>query len=530
MTRTLAPTPAGAGMPEAGGRDLTGRVAAATPATRDRYADFLRVSSMLVVVLGHWLMTAVAWDGDMLAGTNILALTPGLWLATWVFQVMPLFFFVGGFANLRGVESVRRRGGGAAEFLAVRAGRLLRPTAVFAGVWLVLLLALPLAGAPEGPLGLVGGLLPQPLWFLATYLGVTALAPVMVRLHRRFGVRVLAGLGAAAALVDAARFTLDLPDLGYLNLALVWLGVHQLGFFYADGTLARCSRRALLGMAAAGLSTLILLVVSGAYPPSMVTLPGATESNMNPPTVCMLALTVWQVALVMLARPRMTGWLAGGRTWAAVVTAGSMAMSVFLWHMTALVGLLAVVVTARLPLPAPGTAAWWLSRPLWLAALAVLLVPLLLAFHRFERPPAARPEAPATARGGGLLAASLGVVCAVLGIFGFVTGGFSPLPDPGGSPLLLLRVDPVQSAAWLALGMLLLRAARTGAAAAPAVWWGAAAASAALLLPTLPAAAGTPLQIIAATPANAVLHGTTFAVAVGAAFAARARSITTRRR
>ena len=43
---------------------------------------------------------------------NVVGVTRGLWLLTWVLQVMPLFFFVGGFSNAKTYESMRRRGRG----------------------------------------------------------------------------------------------------------------------------------------------------------------------------------------------------------------------------------------------------------------------------------------------------------------------------------------------------------------------------------------------------------------------------------
>ena len=100
------------------------RVAAATPAERDRFADLVRVASILVVVAGHWLMAVVTWRDGRVEGGNALPLVPGLWLATWLLQVMPLFFFVGGLANLVSAG----RGGGWATFVRARAARLLRPT------------------------------------------------------------------------------------------------------------------------------------------------------------------------------------------------------------------------------------------------------------------------------------------------------------------------------------------------------------------------------------------------------------------
>src|SRR6266540_7224779 len=141
------------------------------------------------------------------------------------------------------------------------------------------------------------------------------------------------------------RLAAGIQEIGYLNLLVVWALVQQVGFFYADGSLERLSRRALAGLAAAGLAGLVVLTGTGLYPPSMVGLPG-DESNMSPPTVCILALTVWQVALVMLARGRVSAWLARRRPWTAVIAVGSMAMTVYLWHLTAMVTVLGLVLAA----------------------------------------------------------------------------------------------------------------------------------------------------------------------------------------
>src|SRR5215211_949520 len=54
------------------------RVAAATPAERDRFADLLRVASIVVVVAGHWLMAVVGWRGGRVEAGNAIALAPGL--------------------------------------------------------------------------------------------------------------------------------------------------------------------------------------------------------------------------------------------------------------------------------------------------------------------------------------------------------------------------------------------------------------------------------------------------------------------
>ena len=63
-----------------------------------------------------------------------------------------------------------------------------------------------------------------------------------------------------------------------------------------------------------------------------------------------------------------------------------MIMSVYLWHMTALIALTGLAMAAGgigLTLE-PGTGPWWLFRLIWLPAMALVLIPFLLIFMRFE--------------------------------------------------------------------------------------------------------------------------------------------------
>ena len=468
------------------------RVAAATPAERDRFADLLRVASILVVVAGHWLMAVVGWRGGRVEGGNAIALVPGLWLATWLLQVMPLFFFVGGLANLVSA----RRGGGWAGFVQGRAARLLLPTVAFLAVWTAAAAVLGAVGVPEAVLRPVTRLVVQPLWFLGLYLLVVALAPAMLRLHRRFGPAVAVWLALAAATADLAGRAVDVPGLdrlGDLNFLLVWLFAHQLGFLYADGTLPGWPRRAHLAMAAGGLAALAGLTASGAWPQSMVGLPGDRVSNMNPPSLCIVALTVWLVGLAMLVRDPVTRWLHRPRPWAMVVTAGSSLMTLFLWHLTALVLAVLVLHPLGLTQPPPGTPTWWALRPLWLLVPAAMLAPLVALFARFERPRPALWTATGglwTATGGLWTATGIpprravrspsggpsagpgrcrpsaagtaaGVAAVIVGLLGVAVGGIWPLPGSPGNPVGL-QLTPAASLLSLGAGMLLLGRGRLG--------------------------------------------------------------------
>ncbi len=368
-------------------RDLV----AATPATRDRYLDLLRAASILVVVFGHWLMAVLQWDDGRLETSNLLAEVRPLQLATWVLQVMPVFFFVGGTVNRAAILSARRRGAGWDEYLQGRVERLTRPVVPFALLWIGAAGALAMAGVSGGPARVVLRVMAQPLWFLAVYLIVIAMAPVFVSLHERWRWWVPAALAVTAAVIDVVGE--HVAGVGWTNYPVVFLFAHQLGFFAGDGTFAAWPGRRMLLAGATGLGALVALT-AGPYPTSMVGVTGEARSNMSPPTLCIVALAVLQVALVLLARPAVTRWLTRPRAWGAVIAVNTSIMTVFLWHLPALV-LVALLLLVGFPQPDVASAAWWLLRVPWFALMAVVLAGLVAIMGRFERgsgePPAAAP-------------------------------------------------------------------------------------------------------------------------------------------
>ncbi len=112
-------------------------LAAATPATRNRVVDLLRAGAICVVVLGHWLIAAVVVrDGELVPG-HLLELASWTHPLTWVFQVMPVFFLVGGYANALSWRSARTRDVPYAGWLRSRLRRLLVPVVPLLLTWLV---------------------------------------------------------------------------------------------------------------------------------------------------------------------------------------------------------------------------------------------------------------------------------------------------------------------------------------------------------------------------------------------------------
>ncbi|MGA5047525.1 acyltransferase family protein [Streptomyces arboris] len=437
-------------------------LAEATPDTRDRYVDLLRVASLGAVVLGHWMMAAVTPDGV----GNLLAVVPALQPLTWLLQVMPVFFFVGGFAHALSYRSLlRKRPEGStdsvyAAFLRARLQRLLRPTMVFVLVWGVAALLIQLLGGGGGLTGVTLRLVTQPLWFIGIYLAMVAFTPPLLRLHERYGWGAFAGLAGAAAAVDVLRFAAGVPYVEFLNFAFVWLAVHQLGFLRADGRLgvgpglATLRRPALL--AGGGLITAVTLVAAGPYPLSMVGMPGEKVSNMAPPTLALLCHGLWLVGAVELLRAPAARLLARPRAWRTVVAANGVAMTAFLWHLTAMLGVYGAMLALDLPLPEPATAAWWAQTPLRLAVAAALTAVLVAAFRTFER-----PAPTAAVQGHGPLAA-LGATLTLLGVLGLSMVGFAGLLEGRTALLIAIPVSAPAAVAMTLCGWLLVERAGRG--------------------------------------------------------------------
>ena len=194
----------------------------------------------------------------------------------------------------------------------------------------------------------------------------------------------MVALGAAVALADLGQFTYGVAAFGYLNTALVWVFVHQLGYFWRDGSLRPVRRR--WALALGGLCALVGITSLDVYPRSLVALQGQERSHLFPTTAGVAALAVFQTGVATLLAPAIARWLRRRGPWMAVTAINSVILTVFLWHMTALlVALLALERAGLKPLPEP-TAAWWLQRPLWLVAPGIVLAALVAVFARFELP------------------------------------------------------------------------------------------------------------------------------------------------
>lgn len=370
---------------------------------RSQTVDVVRAACVLIVVMLHALMVGVQRSSDGGLSTQV-ALAGTEWFApvSWLIQIMPLFFIVGGFASAQHWRGVKSRGGTAAEFVRSRVRRLALPAATMI---LVVGSALALAGG----LGVDPALLAearlrvaQPLWFLAVYIGVTAMVPIMMRMHGLRPTVTLLGLGGGIVIVDAVRLTAELPAVGYANLVFVWLLMQQLGFLLSDGRVeVWASRRVRMGLGAGTgarrsggvprgmllsivvLGLLVVVVTRGPYSVDMLV-------NLNPPTAALALLGLAQFFALSAVKPRLDRWwhaaddsehsgavsARGAMRVRAIARAGSAvsagSMTLYLWHMPVVLAVAAAIWAVGLPLPAPHSEAWWLTRIPWLVALALV--------------------------------------------------------------------------------------------------------------------------------------------------------------
>lgn len=351
------------------------------PPERDRYIDFLRVASIGVVIVWHWSLSILHWrDDGRLAMPNPINDVPGGWLATWLLQVVPIFFIVGGYVNGAGWWS----SGDARAFLTRRLRRLLLPLSVFVVVWAIFELATSLLIRNYPGVFNYGEVVFTPLWFVGAYVGVVLLTPITATWHRRAQWATLGVLVGVMVLVDVGRFGLDVDAFKWINTGLVWVVVHQLGYFYRDGTLTRFGARIGVLLVISSLAMLAVLTGIGPYPRSMVSVPGQAFSNMYPTTAAIVGVAVFQLGLILLLRRPVTRFLRRPRVYGPVVAINLVIMTIFVWHMTAVLIVLAVARELGLdPLSEP-TAIWWFQRPIFVIVPGLVLASFVVIFARFE--------------------------------------------------------------------------------------------------------------------------------------------------
>jgi len=434
---------------------------ARTPPDRDRVVDLVRGLSLLVVVFGHSFMALVVFSGSHAELSNTLAEAPALQLFTWALQVMPLFFAAGAWANALSY----RRATSYPVWLSGRVRRLLRPVLVYVAFWVVaspLLLGwnqdvtLPLLRVST-----------QLLWFLGAYLLVTALTPLLVRFSSR-PLLACAGWLAAAVLVDLSDLVGGTPALRLANFAIVWALAGQTGLWIFSPT-RRPGRALAAAVALACAGTNVVLVAVGPWPRSLVGLPGERISNMAPPSVVIALHAITLAATTSLLYRPLTALAARSRVWRATVVVNAAAMTIYLWHLVALILALLSLRALSMDLPGYSTAGWVGPRLLFWALFAVyttVLVWLMRPFEHLQLPwwDSTPSRSPARSWPYRLRATMsvLGVIVVAVAVLALSVTGLVGFPFNSAVRYAGFEFTPGLALILALLGLLLIRAAAVG--------------------------------------------------------------------
>ncbi|MHC3004535.1 acyltransferase family protein [Gordonia metallireducens] len=401
---------------------------AALTGDRDRVIDLIRICSLLVVVAGHSIMLTVDTSDGAIHLGNTLGDVPILQPATWLLQVLPLFFFAGAAASTHGWMS-RAPGDtpSAGHWLFTRTQRLLRPLGWYLGVVLVVLAGLTTAGL-DAAADVVARLGVQLLWFLGAYLLVLAVVPLLQRIRTSLQVAIALGTcWGSTALIDAVRLDHGPSWLGYLNFLTVWTIPAVLGVAYARRILRPGTA------AAVAIGALILdagLVQWGPYEVSLVTVPGQQLSNMSPPSLllaghaivlCAGAIAVRRVLVSIADRPRVWWW---------VVLGNRGAMTLYLWHLPVLAAVIVLGAASGLDRADVHSASFPIVVGLQTMLLLALMVPVVAMLSPLENRSIPWWDDPAARRAGRVRDVTLAGVLVCLGVavlmvsrYGLLGGG-----------------------------------------------------------------------------------------------------------
>ncbi|OMB94941.1 acyltransferase [Mycobacterium sp. NS-7484] len=326
MTIAADPAPAKAGL-----FPSPAEVEAQTPPDRDRAIDVIRIVSLVGVVFGHTIMATSTIRDDVFIWSNLLTASTVFQALTWIFQIMPLFFFAGVAASVQSWRPGSSWGG----WLLKRCTRLYRPVFYYLAFWTAALAVLRFV-LPEHVYEPVAGISIQLLWFLGAYVLVLAAVPLLARITTTAQLAgAIISTYAFIAAIDAVRINLDgYASLGYLN-TVVWLIPGMFGVAYRRNLL---SSGAALKIGVGMLGVNLALLYFGPYELSLVGIETQQLKNMTPPSLLLAGHAIMMCAFAIAAAPAINRWAQRPRVWWLTAIGNSGAMTLYLWHMPLLLG------------------------------------------------------------------------------------------------------------------------------------------------------------------------------------------------
>lgn len=336
--------------------------------------DVARSTSLVLVVVAHLVMVVIdRGPGGAVRGINLFQLYPR-WEWLTALSPMPLFFVASGWANVGGTVAGRAR----------RVTLILTLAVVLSTAWSAATLVERVVTGGNGIVSDGARVSTQPLWFLAAWIPFTLFADSLTTSSRRIGVFIV---GAATVLVvgDVARFVFDAPRwVGFTGFFVAWAVPWALGSWWRQQHDAHTFDERVVGLVvcAGAITIAIPMVAWGGYSVALIDAVPGGRSNTTPPTLFTAVASTVQFGAFMACAPALDRIAA--RRSRVIRQLDTVAPGLYVWHLTAL-SLLGALLAAGLWAPHRLSPEWWLSRPLWWAAIVALAIAFALASRTLTR-------------------------------------------------------------------------------------------------------------------------------------------------
>ena len=293
---------------------------------------------MAVIISTHYFLKFESSGYEVLIkneSTSNLDLT----VASWYLNGLAIFFFCNGFSNSLAWYSNIGRDGSVWEFLANRINSILGP-----------MLVLIIFGSISIHYSISNNLIPEylvtsndslhptaefllwPLWLVSIYLVVLMFSPVTAYFHKKSSILSIFFLLAVFLFVDLFTFTETFFYIKYLNYLFFWLFIHQLGYFYADGTLQNIKMLYYFLLSSFSYLSLFLINSDSSSLASVSNFRLTIDTNEDPPTLIMLLSSIGLISFVLLFRNYGEKLLKNKYIWSLVSLFNAHLYTYFLWH------------------------------------------------------------------------------------------------------------------------------------------------------------------------------------------------------
>ncbi len=311
-----------------------------TSVSRERFIDFLKVIGLMMMIFNTFYLIRFNYSFGEYLIYNLSFSDSHVTTYTWFTAGMILFFFSVGFTNKIAWYANVGRDGSQWKFLTDRVNALLGPVIVWISVVTIILnvysreYSLPLffTSQDDGVVPLTEFIM-WPLWLVSIYLVVVIFSPLTLFLHKTNPYLTLGMFVLSTVAIDALDFSIAFSYLKLINYLIFWLGIHQLGYFFADGKIFSYKSSFFTSLSLIAYGYLFYKFNSSSDFMSLSSYRLIETSNEDPPTIYYLIASMGLISLFLLVRKPIEKLLENNFIWIVFSFFHANIFTLFLWHM-----------------------------------------------------------------------------------------------------------------------------------------------------------------------------------------------------